>query len=181
MELDVRRLKVLREVALLGTIAAAADSLGFTPSAISQQVAALQRELGVVLVERSGRGVRLTRDGQVLVARTEAVLRALDEAGAALEQSRGTISGELRIAASGSVAEYFVIPVIAGLARTYLQLNVALLQYEPQDSVRELRLGDLDVVVAHDYEHDAQTTDADIMRVDLFTEDMHVVAPEDRF
>ena len=96
MELDVRRLKVLREVALLGTIAAAADSLGFTPSAISQQVAALQRELGVVLVERSGRGVRLTRDGQVLVARTEAVLRALDEAGRAGRLEWESVGGKGR-------------------------------------------------------------------------------------
>ena len=84
MDLDIRRLRVLREVALRGTIAAAADSLGFTPSAISQQLTALERESGSVLLERTGRGVRLTDAGQVLVDHTEPVLVALEEAKAAL-------------------------------------------------------------------------------------------------
>src|SRR5438874_10191598 len=122
MELDVRRLRVLREVALRGTIAAAADALGFTPSAISQQLSALQRETGATLIERAGRRVRLTQEGHVLVDRTERVLVALDEAQAALEQARPTISGELRVAASGSVARAFVIPVIAEVARAWPRL-----------------------------------------------------------
>ena len=78
MDLDVRRLRVLREVALRGTIASAADSLGFTPSAISQQLSALERESGSVLLERTGRRVRLTDAGQLLVERTEPVLVALE-------------------------------------------------------------------------------------------------------
>ena len=94
MDLDIRRLRVLREVALRGTIVAAADSLGFTPSAISQQLTALERESGSVLLERTGRGVRLTDAGHVLVARTKPVLVALEEAKAALEESRTIVAGD---------------------------------------------------------------------------------------
>src|SRR5262249_14559526 len=101
MDLDARRLRVLREVAVRGTVTAAADSLGFTPSAISQQLSALERETGVVLLERAGRRVRLTDAGQVLVQRTEPVLAALEEAQAALEESRDSIAGGMRIAAAG--------------------------------------------------------------------------------
>jgi len=68
MDLDVRRLRILREVALRGTITAAADSLGFTASAISQQLSVLERESGTALLQRDGRGVRLTDAGEVLVA-----------------------------------------------------------------------------------------------------------------
>src|SRR5215471_7932084 len=108
MELDVRRLRVLREVALCGTVTAAAESLGFTPSAVSQQLSALERESGVTLLERAGRRVRLTDAGQVLVRHTEPVLAALEEAQAALEESRDSIAGDMRIAAAGSIARTLV-------------------------------------------------------------------------
>src|SRR5919204_2908921 len=158
MDLDVRRLRVLREVALRGTLAAAAESLGFTPSAISQQLSTLQRESGAALLERRGGRVRLTQAGQILVERTEPVLIALDEARAALEESRGTVAGELRVAAAGSVARALVIPVLAQVARASPRLHVELLQYGPDDSLREVRLGELDVVVAHEYEHERRPT-----------------------
>src|SRR5439155_14568451 len=126
------------------------------------------------LIERAGRRVRLTQECHVLVDRTERVLVALEEAQAALEQARPTISGELRVAASGSVARAFVIPVIAEVARAWPRLHLRLLQYEPDQSMRELRLGDIDVVVAHEYEHDRQRADPDLVRAGLFAEDLHV-------
>ena len=181
MDLDLRRLRVLREVALRGTIVAAADALGFTPSAISQQLTALERESGSVLLERIGRGVRLTDAGQVLVERTEPVLVALEEAKAALESSRTTIGGEIRLAASGSLARAFVIPTIANVARRYPQLNVRLLEFEADQSLRELRLGQLDIVVTHEYDHERRPPEPELVRVDLFAEDMLVAAPVGRF
>jgi molybdate transport repressor ModE-like protein len=181
MDLDVRRLRVLREVALRGTIAAAAESLGFTPSAISQQLSALQRETGSNLLERAGRGMRLTHEGQVLVEHTECIITALEEARAALEESRATIAGELRVAASGSVARAFVIPVIADVARLFPRLHVTLLQYEPSESIREVRLGGLDLVVAHEYEHDRNAPHRQVVRIGLFEEELYVVATSGRF
>jgi len=181
MDLDVRRLRVLREVALRGTIAAAADSLGFTPSAISQQLSALERESGSVLLERTGRRVRLTDAGQLLVERTEPVLVALEEAQAALEESRTTIGGDLRVAAGGSLARSFVVPSVAEVAHKYPQLKITLLEYESDDSLRELRLGQLDIVVTHEYDHERRPPEPELVRVDLFAEDMLVAAPAGLF
>jgi DNA-binding transcriptional LysR family regulator len=181
MELDVRRLRVLREVALRGTITAAAESLGFTPSAISQQLSALEKESGTVLLERSGRRVCLTDAGKILVHSTEAVLVALEEAKATLEEWHGAIAGELRVAASGSVARALVYPVVAELAGMSPRLRITVLEHEPNESVQELRLGGIDVVVAQEYEHDRRSAEPDIVRVELFAEDMLVAAPAGRF
>jgi DNA-binding transcriptional LysR family regulator len=181
MDLDIRRLRVLREVALRGTIASAADSLGFTPSAISQQLTALERESGSVLLERTGRSVRLTDAGRLLVERTEPVLVALEEAKAALEASRTTIAGDLRIAASGSLARAFVVPAIADVARKYPQLDITLLEFESDDSLRELRLGQLDIVVTHEYDHEPRPPEPELVRVDLCAEDMLIAAPAGLF
>lgn len=176
MELDVRRLRVLREVALRGTVTAAAQSLGFTPSAISQQLSALERESGTALLERPGRRVRLTDAGRALVRSTEPVLAALEEAQAALEQSRDTVSGQLCVAASGSVARALVIPVAAQLSATHPHLRVSVLECGVE-SLRELRLGRLDVVVAHEYARERPESEGEETRVELLSEDMLVAAP----
>src|ERR671919_1581720 len=94
--LDVRRMRVLREVALKGSFSAAADSLSFTQSAVSQQIAALEREAGAVLVQRSARGVRLTEAGEALVRHAEAIMARLAEAEAELEAIAGLRGGRLR-------------------------------------------------------------------------------------
>jgi molybdate transport repressor ModE-like protein len=179
MNLDPRRLRILREVALRGTVTAAAEALGYTPSAISQQLSALERESGALLVERAGRRLRLTDAGELLVQRTEPILAALEEARAALERWRGTIAGTVRVAAAGSVARELVIPAAARLAREHLELRV--LVRESDDGVLGLRLGELDVAVAHEYDHEPRTLDADLTRVELFREPMLVAAPAGRF
>jgi DNA-binding transcriptional LysR family regulator len=181
MELDVRRLRVLREVALRGTITAAAGALGYTPSAISQQLSALERECGSMLLERSGRRVRLTEAGRVLADSTEPVLAALEEARAALEESRDTIAGDLRVAAAGSVARALVIPVAAALGAEHPSLRVTVHEHETDDGLRDLRLGNLDAVVAHEYDHDHLPPEPQVARFTLFAEDMLVAAPAGRF
>src|ERR671936_1095137 len=95
--LDVRRMRVLREVAARGSFSAAADALSYTQSAVSQQIAALERESGTKLVERSARGVRLTDAGEALVRHTEAVLSNLAEAEAELEAIAGLRGGRVRL------------------------------------------------------------------------------------
>ena len=108
--LDVRRLRVLREFANRGTIAATADALGYTPPAVSQQLAALEREAGVELLERSGRTRRLTPAGTELVARTESVLRELEAAEAALARQSTHVAGVLRAAAFPSAHRALLPP-----------------------------------------------------------------------
>src|SRR5881398_4224890 len=97
--LDVRRMRVLREVAVQGSFSAAAEALSFTQSAVSQQIAALEREAGTVLVQRNARGVRLTEAGEALVRHTDAILARLAEAEAELEAIAGLRGGRLRIVA----------------------------------------------------------------------------------
>jgi molybdate transport repressor ModE-like protein len=97
--LDVRRMRVLREVAVQGSFSAAAEALSFTQSAVSQQIAALERETGTVLVQRNARGVRLTEAGEALVRHADAVLARLAEAEAELEAIAGLRGGRLRMAA----------------------------------------------------------------------------------
>src|ERR671923_2100931 len=102
--LDVRRMKVLREVGSRGSFSAAAEALNFTQSAVSQHIAALEREAGTKLVERSARGVRLTDAGRVLVDHADVILARLADAEAELEAIAGLRGGRLRLAAFPSVA-----------------------------------------------------------------------------
>ena len=97
--LDVRRMRVLREVAARGSFSAAADALAYTQSAVSQQIAALEREAGTTLVERNARGVRLTDAGRALVEHADAILARLSDAEAELEAIAGLRGGRLRLAA----------------------------------------------------------------------------------
>src|SRR4051794_24663442 len=94
--LDVRRLRVLKEVAAKGSFSAAAESLAYTQSAVSQQIAALEREAGLQLVERSARGVHLTDAGRVLVGHADVILRRLADADAELEAMTRLRGGRLR-------------------------------------------------------------------------------------
>src|SRR3712207_7775904 len=95
--LDVRRMRVLREVAARGSFSAAAEALSFTQSAVSQQIAALEREAGAVLVQRNARGVRLTEAGEAVVRHADVILARLADAEAELEAIAGLRGGRLRI------------------------------------------------------------------------------------
>src|SRR5436190_16693880 len=108
--LDLRRVRLLRELAARGTIAAVADALQFTPSAVSQQLALLERDAGVPLLERAGRGVRLTDAALVLVAHAEELLERSARAEADLAAASGEVAGLARIAAFQSVMLRIAIP-----------------------------------------------------------------------
>src|SRR5216110_1039544 len=101
--LDLRRLRLLRELNERGTIAAVADVLQFTPSAVSQQLGILEREAGVQLLERAGRGVRLTDAALVLVEHAEAMLEHAGRAEADLAAASGIVAGRVRIGGFQSV------------------------------------------------------------------------------
>src|ERR687898_1664848 len=102
--LDLHRLRLLHELHARGTIAAVAEALRFTPSAVSQQLAVLEREAGVPLLERAGRGVRLTDAALVLVGHAGALLERVAVAEADLAAAAGTVTGRARIAGFQSVS-----------------------------------------------------------------------------
>src|SRR5689334_25287706 len=129
--LDLRRLRLLRELHQRGTIAAVADALQFTPSAVSQQLGILEREAGVQLLERAGRGVRLTDAALVLVDHAEVLLERAALAEADLAAAVATVSGRARIAAIQSAALRLAMPAIAALARDAPRLRCELVEAEP--------------------------------------------------
>jgi DNA-binding transcriptional LysR family regulator len=145
--LDVRRMRVLREVALRGSFSAAAESLSFTQSAVSQQIAALEREAGAVLVERSARGVRLTEAGEAVVRHADGILGRLAEAEAELEAISGLRGGRLRMAAFESAAATIMPVAIAAFAKAHPGVELSMTLLEPEEAVASLRAGDIDLAV----------------------------------
>ncbi|MEV6812747.1 LysR family transcriptional regulator, partial [Micromonospora sp. NPDC051296] len=122
--LDVRRLRLLRDLAHLGTIAAVAEAHTYTASAVSQQLAALQREAGVRLLERAGRRVALTPTGAALVRHTEVVLAALEAAEATLAAVRDGLSGSVRIGAFPSAVRTLLPAALVALSREHPALDL---------------------------------------------------------
>src|ERR671927_743302 len=129
--LELRRLRLLRELHERGTIAAVADALQFTPSAVSQQLAMLEREAGVRLLERVGRGVRLTDPALVLVEHADALLERAALAEADLAAAAGTVAGRGRIASFQSASLNLAAPAMAALARDAPALRCELIEAEP--------------------------------------------------
>ena len=150
--LDVRRMKVLREVAARGSFSAAAESLSFTQSAISQQIAALERETGTKLVERGARGIRMTEAGEVLVRHADAVLARLSSAEDELAALAGLRGGRLRLSAFQSAGATLVPQAMAAFNRRYPDVELALTQAEPEPAVEMMRAGELDIAIVYDFD-----------------------------
>jgi DNA-binding transcriptional LysR family regulator len=146
--LDVKRMKVLREVAHRGSFSAAAEALSYTQSAVSQQIAALEREAGAKLVDRSARGVRLTDAGRALVRHAEAILARLADAEAELEAIAGLRGGRLRLASFPSAGATVMPLAIARFRERHPGIELTLRPAEPDDSIGALRAGEIDIALA---------------------------------
>ena len=151
--LDIGRLRLLHEVGVRGSIAAAARSVGLTPSAVSQQLAVLEREAGTVLLDRSPRGVELTGAGHALAARAAQVLDVLAAARADLDRLAGSTSGPVRIAAVASAAATFVSAAVAALHDTDPGIVISVVAAEPERGIGQLLRGDVDVAVVDEYDY----------------------------
>jgi DNA-binding transcriptional LysR family regulator len=158
--LDVRRLRVLREVARQGSLAGAADRLSYTPSAVSQQIAALEREAGSALLERRARGVVLTEAGQVLVDHAEVILGALDAAENALAALADLRQGHLRMASFATAAASVLPLAIDRFRARHPGVELTVGQASPTESVARLREGRIDLALTVDLpEHPAEGVD----------------------
>jgi len=177
--LDLHRLRLLRELQQRGTIAAVADALRFTPSAVSQQLAVLEREAGVRLLERAGRGVRLTDPALVLVGHADALLERAARAEADLAAASGIVAGRARIAAFQSVAMRIALPAMRELADEAPGLRCELVEAEPEWSLPALAIGDVDLVLADEWGPGQLARPAGVAREDLFADRVGVVLPED--
>src|SRR4051794_10596043 len=139
--LNLRRLRLLRELAARGTIGAVAEALSYSPSAVSQQLAQLERDAGVPLLERAGRNVRLTAAAQRLVTHTDALLARLEEAEADLQAAGEQITGTVRAATIQSAGLFLLAPALRGLAERHPALRVEVTDAEPEESLPALARG----------------------------------------
>jgi DNA-binding transcriptional LysR family regulator len=175
--LDLRRLRLLRELAARGTIGAVAEALSYSPSAVSQQLAQLEREAGVPLLERVGRNVRLTAAAQALVGHTDAMLARMEEAEADLEATAEQITGTLRVASIQSACLYLLAPALQRLSAEHPALRVEVTDAEPDVALPALALGSLDLVLGDEYPFLPQAPDPRLDVQPLLEERFRVMLP----
>jgi DNA-binding transcriptional LysR family regulator len=178
--LDVRRLRVLREVASHGSFSAAAEALSYTQSAVSQQIAALEREAGARLVERSARGVSLTEPGRALVAHADAILARLADAEEELQAINGLRGGRLRLAAFPSACATLMPLAVATFRERHPGVELSLCPADPDDGLALLRSGEVDVALSIEAAFTPPRGDAvDVDAVELLDDPMYIMLPRD--
>lgn len=173
--LDVKRMKVLREVANRGSFSAAAEALSFTQSAVSQQVAALEREVGTTLLERGPRGVRLTDAGRTLVSHTDAILARIDCAEDELAALAGLRGGRLRLACFQSAGATLVPRAVAQFHDRHPDVDLSMVEAEPEDAQERMRSGDIDLALVYDFEPVPDTLGKDLELTHLIDDCYDVV------
>ena len=177
--LDVKRMKVLREVASRGSFSAAAEALSFTQSAVSQQVAALEREVGTTLLERGPRGVRLTDAGRTLVSHADAILARIECAEDDLAALAGLRGGRLRLASFQSAGATLVPRAVAQFHDRHPDVELSMVEAEPEDAGERLRSGDIDLAIVFDFEPVPDTLGKDLELTHLIDDCYDAVLAKD--
>src|SRR5215208_431712 len=175
--LDVKRLRVLHEVARQGSFSAAAEALSYTQSAVSQQIAALERETGSTLVDRGARGIRLTDAGEALVRHADGILTRITDAEQELEAIAGLRGGRVRVASFATAGSTFVPHAIATFHEQYPEVEISLKESDPEESVPALKAGQLDIAIL--FEPHGAGDLGEMEKVHLLEDPMSVVLPED--
>lgn len=177
MVYEVRRLRLLRELAAHGTIAATAQACHLTPSAVSQQLSLLEREAGTPLLLRDGRRLALTEAARVLVAHTERVMAELERARAGVSGLTGEVRGTVRLGAFPSAAVALAAPAIAACRAAHPDLRVILDETEPDEAVAALRLHGCDVALVYEYDLLPRIRDEGVELRPLLREPLLVALP----
>jgi DNA-binding transcriptional LysR family regulator len=175
--LNLDRLRALHAVSARGSIIAAAETLNVTTSAVSQQLAKLEAETGQTLLERHGRGVRLTDAAAALVSRTHRVLSLLEEAEAELEGTDKAIAGRITIAAFATAARGLAPQAIAALRQKYPQLAITFHEQEPHESIPKLVRRDVDLIVINDWENAPLALPEGLTKAPLFDDIADIALP----
>jgi DNA-binding transcriptional LysR family regulator len=149
--IDLAALRALRAVGTSGSVTAAADALGFTPSAVSQQIKRLEKQAGVPLLERVGRGVMLTRHGRHLADEGARLLSDLEELQSGLHRQASTVAGHVRLAAFSTAMRGLIAPALPPVLNAHPDLRVSLTEREPWDAISLVAAGQADLGVAHSW------------------------------
>jgi DNA-binding transcriptional LysR family regulator len=175
--LNVARLKILDEVARRGSLSAAADALDYTQSAISQQIAALEAETGMTLLQRHPRGVTLTAAGQTLVGHAEGILARLESAEAALGAIAGLRGGRLRMASFPTAGATLMPLAIASFRARHPDVELTLAEGEPEQIAPRLRAGEIDLALL--FEFGAPSPADELTRVELLEDPLYLALPRE--
>jgi DNA-binding transcriptional LysR family regulator len=175
--LDLRRLRLLRELKIRGTLAGVAEALTFSPSAVSQQLALLEKEVGVELLQKVGRRVQLTAQAEILVEHTGHVLDRLEAAEAAVTASLTTVSGTVRVAVFQSAAHAVIPQALTILSDEYPELRVEITEREPEEGLFEVAARDFDLVIAEQYPGHTRAHLPGLDRMNLATDALRLAVP----
>ncbi|MDA2892825.1 LysR substrate-binding domain-containing protein [Mycolicibacterium sp. BiH015] len=175
--LDTRRLRLLRELSLRGTIAEVAEALHQSPSSVSQALAQLEHDVGVPLLEKVGRRVRLTPAAEILVEHTTAILERLERAASDVAAERAEASGTVRVAVFQSAASAFMPAMLTHLASHHPRLRVTMSQREPEQALYETWMREFDLVIAEEYPGHAARVYPDLDREPLTSDLLRLAVP----
>lgn len=175
--LDLGRLRLLRELKLRGTVGAVAEALGYSPSAVSQQLAQLQKDVNVPLVEKAGRRLRLTEAGEVLAGHAEVLLTQAQRAEEEAVAASGRVAGTVRVAGYQTALIHLLAPQLPGLTERYPELTVEVIEDEFIRVLQSLVLQELDLVISDQYTQLPYARPAGLTHEVLFTELMRIVLP----
>lgn len=176
---DLHRLALLRELQERGTLAAVAEALRYTPSAVSQQLAVLEREAGTPLLEKAGRGVRLTDAGRLLAEHAAVLLADADAARADLDALHGDVRGVVRAGGLQSATRSLLIPALARAGAQHPDLRVEITELELEQALPELRVGALDLAVSDEYDGHPRPRPRGFVVETLHEEPLRLVLPAD--
>jgi DNA-binding transcriptional LysR family regulator len=176
--LSLDRLRALHAVATYGSVGAAAEALQLTPSAVSQQLAKLERETHAQLIERNGRGVRLTDAAVVLADRAADILARMEHAASELEAQQGQVVGRLSLAAFATAVRGLLPDAVRLLADRYPGLAVRLTELEPPEAIRDVARGSFDLAVVQDWHNLPMALPDGIRRAPLVEDVADLVVPE---
>lgn len=174
---DVRRLRLLRELSVRGTIAEVAAALHQSPSSVSQQLGQLEKEVGVPLLRKAGRRVQLTAQAELLVDHTAAILERLEQAESDVVASLAEAAGTVRIAVFQSAALALMPELLQTLAAEHPRLRVTMTQREPETALLETFARDFDLVIAEQYPGHAAPWHPELDRVALTRDAIRLAVP----
>lgn len=176
MMLELRRLYLLHQFALRGSITAAAAAVGYSPSAVSQQLAALERETGAALLERSARSAVLTDAGRILAAHAAVVLDAVETAEADLASLATDLSGRVVVGVIPTTAT-LLAPALADLQQRYPRLEIELRQAGARQALCSLHSRELDVAVIDQWTEQPSRLDPELTRLRLLNDRLVLALP----
>jgi DNA-binding transcriptional LysR family regulator len=177
--LNPQRLRVFREVANRGSFSAAAETLSYTQSAVSQAVATLEAELGVALLERDRRGARPTNAGAALVAHADGILARLDAAEAEVAAIAGVRGGQLTMASFPTAGATIVPLAVATFRAAHPDVSLSFVEGEPEEIAPRLRSGDFDVALLFEFAGVSEGLGSGLRRIDLLEDPMYLALPKD--